>query len=299
MTALIVAWVLARVEASLVVMGVLEVLRYSVLIAWVSNCTTVARTTRVRSGLELLFGSSMLVAAEVVNLVGVLAVDNLSTVAMAVAAVTSVAMAIRSTTRASVVVAGRTSLHVIVCAVVIGGVVLGLVLVHSVIVAYLLAGVESSTMVVGVLEVLRNRTLVSGVSNSTAVVMAARVLSRLELLFGSSVLVLSVVVQVMTVAATSRLVVSLVSGAANLTTSVDGVSIDLVAVKFLRLFNESGKGCRALVATVVVAVAVAVTVTMTVDMVTILVVSMRVRKVMLSGACNCCKAGKGESLKHF
>ena len=238
----------------------------------------------------------MLVAAEVVNLVGMLAVDNLT--AVAVAAVTRVTMAVRTLSRACVVVAGRSSLDMVVGFVVVG-VVLRLVLFHGIVVARLLTGVESSTMVVRVLEVLWNRTLVSGVSNSTAVAMAARVRSRLELLFGSSVLVLSVVVQVMTVAATSRLVVSLVSGAANLTTSVDGVSIDLVAVKFLRLFNESGKGCRALVATVVVAVAVAVTVTMTVDMVTILVVSMRVRKVMLSGACNCCKAGKGESLKHF
>ena len=240
----------------------------------------------------------MLVAAEVVSLVGMLAVDNLT--AVAVAAVTRVTMAVRTLSRACVVVAGRSSLDMVVGFAVVG-VVLRLVLFHGIVVARLLTGVESSTMMVRVLEVLWNRTLVSGVSNSTAVAMAARVRSRLELLFGSSVLVLSVVVQVMTVAATGRLVVSLVSGAANLTTSVDGVGIDLVAVKILRLFNESGKGCRALVATVVVAVAVAVTVTvtMTVDMVTILVVSMRVRKVMLSGACNCCKAGKGESLKHF
>ena len=169
MAALIVARVLARVEASSVVVGVLEVLRYSMLVAGVSNSTTVARTARIRSGLELLFDSAMLVATEVVNLVGVLAVDNLATVA--VAAVTSVAMAIRSTTRASVVEGGRSSSRVIVCAVVIGvmmgGVVLGLGQVHSVIVANLLARVESSTVVVGVLEVLRNRTLVSRVGNST------------------------------------------------------------------------------------------------------------------------------------
>ena len=172
MAALIMAWVLARVEACSVVVGVLEVLRYSVLVTGVSNCTTVASTARIRSGLELLFGSTMLVATEVVNLVRVLAVDNLATVA--VAAVTSVAMAIRSTTRASVVEGGRSSSRVIVCAVVIGvmmgGVVLGLGQVHSVIVANLLARVESSTVVVRVLEVLRNRILISGVSNSTAVV---------------------------------------------------------------------------------------------------------------------------------
>ena len=308
MTALIVAWVLARVEASSVVVGVLEVLRYSVLVAWVSNCTTVARTTRVRSGLELLFGASMLVAAEVVNLVGVLAVDNLSTVAMAVAAVTSVAMAIRSTTRASVVVAGRTSLHVIVCAVVIGGVVLGLVLVHSVIVAYLLAGVESSTMVVGVLEVLRNRTLVSGVSNSTAVVMAARVRSRLELLFGSSMLVRSPVVKAMAVAAASGCIISLVTSTSETATSVDGIGIDLAAVKFLRLLNESGKGSRALVAGVMMAVTVTMSVTMTVtmtvamtvavNMIAMSVMGMGIGKVVLNCASSSSEASKSESLEH-
>ena len=44
---------------------------------------------------------------------------------------------------------------------------------HSVIVANLLAGVKSSTMVVGVLEVLRNCTLISGVSNSTAIILVS------------------------------------------------------------------------------------------------------------------------------
>ena len=47
-------------------------------------------------------------------------------------------------------------------------VVLRLVLFHGIVVANLLARVEASTVVMGVLEVLRNRTLVSGVSNSTA-----------------------------------------------------------------------------------------------------------------------------------
>ena len=118
MAALIVAWVLARVEASSVVVGVLEVLRYSMLVAGVSNSTTVAITARIRSRLELLLGSTMLVASEVVNLVRVLAVDNLATVA--VAAVTSVAMAIRSLTISRVIEGGRSFSHVIVCAVVIG-----------------------------------------------------------------------------------------------------------------------------------------------------------------------------------
>ena len=93
-------------------------------------------------------------------------------------------------------------------------------------------------------------------------------------------LVHSVVVQVMTVAAAGSLVVSLVSGAANGATSVDGVAINLVVVSFLRLLNESGEGSRSLIATVVVSI-------------------LRVSMVILSGACNCCEAGKGERLEHF
>ena len=63
-----------------VVVGFLEGLRDSMLVAGISECTAVA--ARVLSRLELLFESAVLVVAEVVNLMGVLAVDDVATVAM-------------------------------------------------------------------------------------------------------------------------------------------------------------------------------------------------------------------------
>ena len=79
--------------ASAVVVGVVEVLRYSMLVAGVSKGSTVLKASRVSGRLELLLNSSVLVVAEVVNLVGVLAVDNLTAMAIAMTAVTVSMMA--------------------------------------------------------------------------------------------------------------------------------------------------------------------------------------------------------------
>ena len=76
----------AGVETCTMVVWVLEVLRNRTLVTGVSNGTTVARAARIRGGFELLFDSAVLVAAKVVHLVGVLAIDNLT--AVTVAAVT-------------------------------------------------------------------------------------------------------------------------------------------------------------------------------------------------------------------
>ena len=84
------------------------------------------------------------------------------------------------------------------------GVVAGLILADGVVVAYLLATVESSTVMVRVAEVLRDGTLVTGVSDCTTaiaiapsvviVVVSTGVGSRLELLLNSAVLVRAIVV---------------------------------------------------------------------------------------------------------
>ena len=73
---------------SQVVVRHMLVLRLSILVARVSNGTTVVRAAWVRSGLELLLNSSMLVVTEVINSVGVLAIDNLAAMTIAMTAVT-------------------------------------------------------------------------------------------------------------------------------------------------------------------------------------------------------------------
>jgi len=160
----VVSWVLTRVEASSVVVRHAEVLRYSVLVTGVGNSAAIARATWVRSRLELLFNSSVLIATKVINLVGMLAVDSLT------AAVAR--RAVRALARTRVVLSGGSALHTMVAL----RMVFGLILADSVVVAYLLTRVEASSVVVRVLEVLRYSALVTGVSNSTAIAGTTRVI---------------------------------------------------------------------------------------------------------------------------
>ena len=135
------------------------------------------------------------------------------------------------------------------------GVVAGLILADGVVVAYLLATVESSTVVVRVAEVLRDGTLGTGVSDCTTaiaiaptvviVVVSTGVGSRLELLLNSAVLVLAIVVKIVAMAATSGFVVSLVTSAATASTSVDGRGVNSFVILILGLLNVSGTRVRA------------------------------------------------------
>ena len=72
--------------------------------------------------------------------------------------------------------------------------------------------VMTSSVMVRVMEVLRDGMLVARVTLNTTVARAAWISGGLELLLDSAVLVLAIVVKVMTVAATSGFVVSLVTG---------------------------------------------------------------------------------------
>ena len=185
----------------------------------------------------------------------------------------------------------------------------------ALVVAWILAMVESGAVVVRVAEVLRDGMLGTRVGNCPTmvaftvivVVVSTGVGSRLELLLNSAVLVLAIVVKVMTVAASSGFVVSLVTSAALRATSIDGIAVDLAVVGVLGLLYKTGKLSWAMVAAVVMAmsvsmmsvtVTVSVAVAMTVDMVAVLVVSMRIGEVVLNCACSSSEASKSEGLEH-
>ena len=183
----------------------------------------------------------------------------------------------------------------------------------ALVVAWILAMVESGAVVVRVAEVLRDGMLGTGVGNCPTmvaftvivVVVSTGVGSRLELLLNSAVLVLAIVVKVMTVAASSGFVVSLVTSAALRATSIDGIAVDLAVVGVLGLLYKTGKLSWAMVAAVVMAmsvsmmsVTVSVAVAMIVDMVAVLVVSMRIGEVVLNCACSSSEASKSEGLEH-
>ena len=103
----------------------------------------------------------------------------------------------------------------------------------------------------------------------------------------------------MAVAAASGCIISLVTSTSETATSVDGVCIDLVAVKFLRLLNESGKGSSVMMAvTVTMSVTMTVAMTVAVNMVTMSVMSMGIGEVVLNCAGSSSEASKSESLEH-
>ena len=183
----------------------------------------------------------------------------------------------------------------------------------ALVVAWILAMVESGAVVMRVAEVLRDGMLGTRVGNCPTmvaftvivVVVSTGVGSRLELLLNSAVLVLAIVVKVMTVAASSGFVVSLVTSAALRATSIDGIAVDLAVVGVLGLLYKTGKLSWAMVAAVVMAmsvsmmsVTVSVAVAMIVDMVAVLVVSMRIGEVVLNCACSSSEASKSEGLEH-
>ena len=242
----VMAWNLSRMETGSVVVGILEVLRDSALVARIGDSTAVAWATWVFSGLELLLDSAVLVAAKVVDLVGVLAVDDLATMAVSTVAVSVAAGSDVGARRAGVVVAGRAASDTVVVPVVVGAEA-GLVFANTVVVADLLTGVETGSVMVWVLEVLRDSTLVAGIGDSTTVARATGVVGRLELFVESSVLVASIVVKLVTVETASSGTVSIVASAAKASTPVDGGGINSFVISLLGLLDKSGERAWALV----------------------------------------------------
>lgn len=227
----------------------------------------------------------MLVATKVVDLMGVLAVDDLATFAVSTVAVSVAAGSDVGARRAAVVVAGRAASDTVVVPVVVGAEA-GLVSANGVVVADLLTGVETGSVVVWVLEVLRNSTLVAGIGDSAAVTWATGVLSGLELIVESSVLVATPVVKRVSMETTSSRTVSIVASAAKASTSVDGGGINSFVISILGLLNESGEGAWALeLAWDVVAV-------------TIMAVGRTMVVLYFSCKSSCSEASKRESLEH-
>ena len=175
--------------------------------------------------------------------------------------------------------------RVLLDAVVVLGVVVVVSIADSVVVADLLSAVVTGVVLVGVAEVLRNSALVARVSDARVV--AARVLGGLELLLDSSVLVLSIVVKIVSVATTIS--VGVVAMAANAATSVGGVGVNFGVIFILRLLDVSGARVR----TTEVAFH-------GVDVVSILIMGMISSVVVLNlrGAGNGSEASKSKGLEH-
>ena len=151
----------------------------------------------------------------------------------------------------------------------------------------LLTGVVTGSVVVWVLEVLRNSALVAGIGDSTAVAWDTGVLSGLELFVESSVLVASIVVKRVSMETASSRTVSIVASAAKASTSVDGGGINSFVISVLGLLDESGEGAWALV--------------LAWNVVAVTIMAVMSTMVVLNFSCrsNCSEASKRESLKHF